>query len=44
MFIIEDVNNKFVVDPTELIHIFLKNSSELIEFLEHIHKVNILNI
>ena len=32
------IQNKFVVDPTEFIHIFLKNSHELIEFLEHIHK------
>ena len=27
-----------MVDPTEFVHIFLKNSKELIEFLEHIHK------
>ena len=31
--------DKFIVDPSEFLHIFLKNSEELINFLEHIHKV-----
>ena len=31
--------DKFLVDPGEFLHIFLKNSEELINFLEHIHKV-----
>jgi len=34
--------DKFLVDPGEFLHIFLKNSEELINFLEHIHKVKFL--
>ena len=33
--------DKFLVDPGEFLHIFLKNSEELINFLEHIHKVKL---
>jgi hypothetical protein len=33
------MTDKFLVDPGEFLHIFLKNSEELINFLEHIHKV-----
>ena len=32
--------NAFIVNPTEFIQIFLKNSTELIDFLEHIHQVS----
>jgi gas vesicle protein len=32
------MNDKFLVDPAEFLHIFLKNSDELINFLENIHK------
>jgi hypothetical protein len=39
IFVILAMADKFLVDPTEFIHIFLKNPSELIDFLEHIHKV-----
>lgn len=38
--IIDPATNEYVANPTEFIHIFLKNSPQLIEFLEHIHTVS----
>ena len=38
-YFIKAMADKFLVDPGEFLHIFLKNSEELINFLEHIHKV-----
>lgn len=39
MFFLAETN-QYVANPTEFIHIFLKNSPQLITFLEYIHSVS----